>query len=59
MNERNTKASAYLTCAGTLLTISGILMAISVRIEYGAMLWAGASCMFFAAYNFRKGENND
>lgn len=57
MEENRTKASALLTCAGTLLLIAGVLMGISVRLAYGGMLWAGASTMFFAAYSMKKEGN--
>lgn len=49
--------SRLLTCAGSLMIISGILMAVCVKLAYGGILWVAASCMFFAAYNFRKQEN--
>ena len=57
MEENRTKASALLTCAGTLLLIAVLLIGISVRIAYGGMLWAGDSTMFFAAYNMKKEGN--
>lgn len=49
-------ASVLLTCSGALMTVSGILMAVCVRLEYGGILWAAASCMFFAAYHFLLAE---
>ncbi|MGN0735408.1 MAG: hypothetical protein ACI4LP_06320 [Anaerovoracaceae bacterium] len=42
--------------AGGLMTISGILMALGGRLAIGGIMWAAASCMFFAAYNFRVAE---
>ena len=45
--------SRMLTCAGTLMTISGILMAVCAKLAYGGILFAAAACMFFAARYFR------
>ena len=50
-------SSRMLTCAGTLMTISGILMAVCAKIAYGGILFAAAACMFFAARNFRIAED--
>lgn len=50
-------ASRMLTCAGALMSVSGILTAICVRLAYGGILLAAAACMFFAAYNFRIAED--
>lgn len=50
--------SRMLTGAGALLTISGIILAVCASILYSGILWAAASCMFFAAYHFRLAENN-
>ena len=52
-------ASRMLTCAGMLMTISGILMAVCAKIAYGGILFAAAVCMFFAARNFRIAEDRD
>ena len=49
--------SRMLICAGVLMTISGILMATCVKIYYGGILFAAASCMFFAARSFRIAED--
>ena len=49
--------STLLTCAGALMAVSGILMALCAGLAYGGILWAAASCMFFAAYHFRLAEN--
>ena len=49
--------SRMLTCAGALMSISGILMAVCAKIAYGGILFAAAACMFFAARNFRIAEN--
>lgn len=49
--------SNLLTIAGGLMTVSGLLMAIGAGLAYGGILWASASCMFFAAYHFRLAEN--
>lgn len=54
-NEHTT--STLLTCAGALMTVSGILMAVCAGLAYGGILWAAASCMFFAASHFRLAEN--
>ncbi len=49
--------SRMLTCAGALMSISGILMAICTKLAYGGILLAAAACMFFAARNFRIAED--
>ena len=51
--------SRMLTCAGALMSISGILMAVCAKIAYGGILFAAAACMFFAARNFRIAEDGD
>ena len=51
--------SRMLTCAGALMSISGILMAVCAKIAYGGILFAAAACMFFAARNFRIVEDRD
>ena len=58
-DKKNDKhmTSRLLTYAGGLMTISGILMALCCRLAIGGIMWAAASCMFFAAYNFRLAEN--
>ena len=52
-------ASRILTIAGALMCISGLLLAICVKVLYGGILLAAAFCMFFAAYNFRIKEDED
>ena len=52
-------ASRMLTCAGALMSISGILIAICVKIAYSGILFAAAACMFFAARNFRIAEGRN
>lgn len=49
--------SHMLTLAGALMSVSSILISVCVNIAYGGILLAAASCMFFAAYNFRIAEN--
>lgn len=49
--------SRMLMYAGVLMAVSGILTAICIRIAYGGILFAAASCMFFAARNFRIAED--
>ena len=49
--------SRMLACAGALMSISGILIAICVKISYSGILFAAAACMFFAACNFRIAED--
>ncbi len=49
--------SRMLICAGVLISISGILFAFCVGIAYSGILFAAASCMFFAARNFRIAED--
>ena len=51
--------SRMLTCAGALMSISGILMAVCAKIAYGGILFAAAACMFFAARNFHIAEDRD
>ena len=46
-----------LTCAGVLMSVSGILIAICAEIGYGAIMLAAAACMFFAARCFRIAED--
>lgn len=57
MMEDKHFTSRMLICAGVLMTISGILMATCVKIYYGGILFAAASCMFFAARSFRIAED--
>ena len=45
--------SRMLTTAGALLGIAGIVLAVCMSILYGGVLWAAASCLFFAAYHCR------
>ena len=49
--------SRMLICAGTLMSISGILITICAKLAYGGILFAAAACMFFAARNFRIAED--
>ena len=49
--------SRMLTCAGALMSISGVLTAICATPAYGGILFAAAACMFFAARNFRIAES--
>lgn len=56
MNDKHF-TSRMLTCAGTLMSISGILIAICAKLAYGGILFAAAACMFFAARNFRISED--
>ena len=49
--------SRMLILAAGLMTVCGILIAILGRLAIGGIYWAGASCLFFAAYNFRLAEN--
>ena len=49
--------SRMMTLAGGLMTVSGILMALCSKLAIGGIFWAAASCLFFAAYNFRLAEN--
>lgn len=51
--------SRMLTCAGALMSISGVLIAVCVKIAYGGILFAAAACMFFAARNFRIAEDRN
>ena len=49
--------SRMMTLSGGLMTVSGILMAFCSKLAIGGIFWAAASCLFFAAYNFRLAEN--
>ena len=49
--------SRMFTCAGALMSISGILMAVCAKLAYGGILFAAAACMFFAARNYRIAED--
>jgi hypothetical protein len=51
--------SRMLTCAGALMSISGILIAICAKLAYGGILFAADACMFFAARNFRIAEDKN
>lgn len=51
--------SRMLTCAGTLMGISGILMAVCAKLAYGGIMFASAVCMFFAARSFRIAEDKN
>ena len=51
--------SRIFTIAGALMCISGLLMAICVKVLYGGIMLAAAFCMFFAASNFRITEDED
>lgn len=57
MMEDKHFTSRMLICAGVLMTISGILMATCVKISFGGILFAAASCMFFAARSFHIAED--
>ena len=56
MNDKHF-TSRMLICAGVLMSVSGILIAVCAKIAYGGILFAAASCMFFAARNFRIAED--
>lgn len=49
--------SRMLALAGGLMTVSGILTALCGSLAIRGIFWAAASCLFFAAYNFRLAEN--
>lgn len=51
--------SRMFTCAGALMSISGILMAVCAKLAYGGILFAAAACMFFAARHFRIAEDRE
>lgn len=51
--------SRMLIYAGALMTVSGLLFAICVKLAYGGIFLAAASCMFFAARSFRIKENEN
>ena len=49
--------SRMMILAGGLMTLSGILMAFCGKLAIGGIFWAAASCLFFAARQFRIAEN--
>ena len=49
--------SRMMTLSGGLRTVSGILMAFCSKLAIGGIVWAAASCLFFAARQFRIVEN--
>ena len=52
-------SARLLSCAGGLMAVSGILMALSVNLPLAVLLWAAGAGLFAAAYLFserRKGE---
>ena len=51
--------SRMLICAGALMAVSSLLMAICTKIAYGGIFFAAAACMFFAARNFRIKEDKE
>ena len=51
--------SRMFTCAGALMSISGILMAVGAKLAYGGILFAATACMFFAARYFRIAEDRE
>ena len=51
--------SRMLFCAGALMGISGVLMAVCAKPAYGGILFAAAACMFFAARSFRIAEDKN
>lgn len=57
MKEDKHTASRLLTCAGGLMTVSGVLMALCSGLACGGVLWAAAACMFFTARSFRIAED--
>ena len=57
MKHDSHMTSRMLASAGALMAISGLLMALCVKLAYGGMLLAAALCMFFAAHSFRIAEN--
>ena len=51
--------SRMLICAGALMTVSAILMAVCMGIAYGGILLAAAACMLFTAHSFRIAEDKN
>ncbi len=49
--------SRMLTCAGALMTISGILIDICAKPAYGGILCVSDACMFLAARSFPIAED--
>lgn len=56
MKDRHFVSRMFI-CAGALMCISGILIAICVKVAYGGIMFAAAACMFAAARSFRIAEN--
>lgn len=52
MDKNKKTASNLIGGAGILMTISGILMAVSGQVPVAGVFWASASCMFLAARRF-------
>ena len=59
MTKNRHAASNLLVCAGSLMTLSGILMALGGRLPIGGVFWAAAACMFLSARNFRLAEDKE
>ena len=57
MKKDNHFTSRMTTLAGWLMTVSCILMALCSKLAIGGIFWAAASCLFFAARQFRIAEN--
>ena len=57
MKKDNHFTSRMMILAGGLTTLSGILMAFCSKLAIGGIFWAAASCLFFAARQFRIAEN--
>ena len=51
--------SRMMTLSGGLMTVSGILMAFCSKLAIGGIFWAAASCLFFAARQFRIAEKKE
>ena len=51
--------SRMLICAGALMSVSGILIAVCAGVPYSGLLFAAAACLFSAARNFRIAEDQE
>ena len=56
MKDRHFVSRIFI-CSGALMCISGILIAICVKVAYGGILFAVSACMFAAARTVRIAED--
>lgn len=54
MKDNKNTTPNLLTCAGILMTVSGLLMVLIGRAAIGGLFWVSAALMFLAASLFAK-----